>query len=233
MKQQLAYPYYRVSTKRQGKHGLGLAAQRRAVEDYARSKKLRLGKAYLEIESGKKNHRPVLERALMSCKCNGGMLLIAKLDRLSRNATFIGTVIESGISVKAVDYPNADKFILHVLAAVAELEGDTISKRTSEGLQVAKSRGRALGSYASTLAKLRREASEAFAVRMLLPFYKLRLEGFKTCRAMADELNRRGHPTFQDGARWHAQTVSRIIRQQRTLVRQRKEQQAKKEESSR
>jgi DNA invertase Pin-like site-specific DNA recombinase len=213
MKQQLAYPYYRVSTKRQGKHGLGLAAQRRAVEDFARSKKLCIGKAYLEIESGKNNRRPVLERALMSCKCNGGMLLIAKLDRLSRNATFIGTVIESGIPVKAVDYPNADKFILQILAAVSELEGDMISKRMSEGLQVVKSRGKALGSYAVTLAQRRREASAAFAARMLLPFYKLRLEGFRTCRAMADELNRRGRATFQKGARWHAQTVSRIIRQ--------------------
>ena len=220
---QLAYPYYRVSTKRQGKSGLGLAAQRRTVEDYARANGFHLGKAYLEIESGKTNHRPVLARALKSCQCNGGTLLIAKLDRLSRRSTFVGTLIESRIPFKAVDYPNADKFILHVLAAVAELEGDMISKRTSEGLQIAKERGKALGSYARTLAKLRREASDAVALHMLLPFYKLRLEGFRTCRAMAAELNRRGCATFQKGGHWHAQTVSRIVRQQHELMRRKKE----------
>jgi DNA invertase Pin-like site-specific DNA recombinase len=197
MKQQLAYPYYRVSTKRQGKSGLGLAAQRRAVEDYARANGFHLGKAYLEIESGKTNRRPVLERALKSCQCNGGTLLIAKLDRLSRRSTFIGMLIESRIPFKAVDYPNADKFILHILAAVAELEGDMISKRTSEGLQIAKERGKLFGSYARTLVKLRREASNAFALHMLLPFYKLRIEGFRTCRAMADELNRRDVQPFK------------------------------------
>jgi DNA invertase Pin-like site-specific DNA recombinase len=210
---QLAYPYYRVSTMRQGRSGLGLAAQRKAVEDYARAHGFRLGKAYVEIESGRKNKRPILSRALQSCKANRATLLIAKLDRLSRNVVFVSSLMESGIEFKAVDNPNANKLVLHILAAFAEHERDEISKRTKDALQAAKSRGTALGNFGRTvLAERNRKAAQGFALKMRLSLYRLRKEGFTTVRAIAAELNTRNVPTYQKNARWHPATVSKILR---------------------
>lgn len=211
---QLAYPYFRVSTKRQGKEGYSLAAQRKAVEDYARANGIRLGKAYIEIESGRKKHRPVLERAIATCKANGGLLLIAKLDRLSRSEAFIATLRESDVVFRAVDNPHADKFTIHILAAVAEKESDDIRQRTTAALQVAKERGVQLGRFGKEVLSVRnREAATAFALRMRLPLYRLKKQGFTTVRAIAGELNRLAMPTYRKGRhRWHPATVHNVLK---------------------
>src|SRR6516162_4186183 len=129
--------YYRVSTDRQGKSGLGLDAQRKAVEDYLNGGRWTLVDEFTEIESGKRNDRPKLEEALAACKKQKAKLVIAKLDRLSRNLAFIATLMDSGVEFVAVDNPHANKLTVHILAAVAQHERDLISQRTKDALQAA------------------------------------------------------------------------------------------------
>jgi len=135
--------YLRVSTDRQGKSGLGLEAQRKAVADHVAGKG-EIAAEYVEIESGKKNDRPQLARALAEAKRIGAVLLIAKLDRLARNVAFIANLLEAGVEIAAADMPEANRFLLHVMAAVAEHEAQAISDRTRAALAAAKARGVAL-----------------------------------------------------------------------------------------
>jgi DNA invertase Pin-like site-specific DNA recombinase len=136
--------YLRVSTDRQGKSGLGLEAQRAAVADHVAGKG-EIAAEYVEIESGKKNDRPQLACALAEAKRIGAVLLIAKLDRLARNVAFIANLLEAGVEIAAADMPEANRFLLHVMAAVAEHEAQAISDRTRAALAAAKARGVALG----------------------------------------------------------------------------------------
>ena len=129
--------YLRVSTERQGQSGLGLEAQRAAVAAHV------LGRGevvaeFVEVESGKRSDRPELARALVEAKRAGAVLLIAKLDRLARNVAFIANLLESGVEVTAADMPEANRFLLHIMAAVAEQEGRAISERTRSALAAAK-----------------------------------------------------------------------------------------------
>jgi DNA invertase Pin-like site-specific DNA recombinase len=110
--------YFRVSTDRQGKSGLGLEAQRKSVLDYLDGGRWELVAEFMEIESGKHNDRPELEKALATCKKQKAKLVIAKLDRLSRNLAFIATLMDSGVEFVAVDNPHANKLTIHILAAV-------------------------------------------------------------------------------------------------------------------
>ena len=112
--------YYRVSTDKQGKSGLGLDAQRRAVQQYLNGGTWSLIGEFTEIESGKRNERPELAKALAACKRQKAKLVIAKLDRLSRNLAFIATLMDSGVEFIAVDNPHANKLTVHILAAVAQ-----------------------------------------------------------------------------------------------------------------
>ena len=137
--------YFRVSTDRQGKSGLGLDAQRDAVMDYLNGGRWALVGEFTEVESGKHADRPELEKALAACKKQRAKLVIAKLDRLSRNLAFIATVMESGVEFVAVDNPHANKLTVHILAAVAQHEREMISERTKAALAAAKKRGQRLG----------------------------------------------------------------------------------------
>src|SRR5437870_6269731 len=137
--------YFRVSTDRQGKSGLGLEAQRKSVLDYLDGGRWDLVGEFTEIESGKHNDRPELEKALAACKKQKARLVIAKLDRLSRNLAFIATLMDSGVEFTAVDNPHANKLTIHILAAVAQHEREMISERTKAALQAAKARGKQLG----------------------------------------------------------------------------------------
>jgi DNA invertase Pin-like site-specific DNA recombinase len=136
--------YFRVSTDRQGRSGLGLEAQRRSVLDYLNGGRWELTAEFTEVESGKRSDRPELDKALAACKKYKAKLVIAKLDRLSRNLAFIATLMDSGEFV-AVDNPHANKLTIHILAAVAQHEREIISARTSAALQAAKARGKRLG----------------------------------------------------------------------------------------
>src|SRR5262249_29946080 len=138
--------YYRVSTARQGRSGLGLAAQRKAVEDYLNGGRWRLLAEYTEVESGKgADNRPQLQKALQHAKVTGATLVIAKLDRLSRNAAFLLALGDAGIKFVAADLPEANPLVVGVMAVIAEHEREAISKRTKEALQAAKRRGVMLG----------------------------------------------------------------------------------------
>ncbi|MEZ5584447.1 MAG: recombinase family protein [Candidatus Competibacteraceae bacterium] len=133
--------YYRVSTDRQGRSGLGLEAQQQAVAAFVAQRGGVLTENFIEIESGRKNNRPQLAAALSACRQHRATLVIAKLDRLARNVYFISGLLESGVDFVAVDMPEADKLTIHILAAVAEHEREMISQRTKAALQAAKARG--------------------------------------------------------------------------------------------
>src|SRR3954453_14706379 len=137
--------YYRVSTARQGQSGLGLEAQRTAVEDFLDGGNWQLVAEVVEIESGKRSDRPKLQEALRLCRLHNPTLIIAKLDRLARNVAFISNLMESGVEFTAVDFPQANKLTVHILAAVAEHEAQMILARTKAALAAANARGRKLG----------------------------------------------------------------------------------------
>jgi len=138
--------YLRVSTRKQGASGLGLEAQREAVAQYAKREGLRVVAEYVEIESGKKADRPELIKAMQHCGAAKACLVVAKLDRLARNVAFLSRLMESGLDFVALDNEHANKFTLHVLAAVAEQEARATSERTRVALAAAKRRGVLLGS---------------------------------------------------------------------------------------
>jgi DNA invertase Pin-like site-specific DNA recombinase len=137
--------YLRVSTARQGISGLGLEAQRESVAQYLNGGHWTLVQEVVEVESGKRNDRPAIAEALRLCRLHRATLIIAKLDRLARNVHFISSLMESGIEFIAVDFPQANRLTVHILAAVAEHEAAMISARTVAALGAAKARGVALG----------------------------------------------------------------------------------------
>ena len=127
--------YYRVSTPKQGISGLGLDAQKTAVVDYLDGGRWKLIAEFTEVESGKKNGRPELARARALCRIHNATLIIAKLDRLARNVAFISNLMEAGVEFVAVDFPQANRLTVHILAAVAEHEAQMISERTKAALK--------------------------------------------------------------------------------------------------
>lgn len=132
--EKLYVSYLRVSTDKQGIDGLGINAQREAI---IKTFGLPI-EEFVEVESGKKNNRPELMKAIEYCKENDCILAIAKIDRLSRNVSFISALMDSGVEFKAADNPHLDKFTIHILAAVAQNERETISKRVKAALDVRK-----------------------------------------------------------------------------------------------
>lgn len=137
--------YLRVSTKEQGRSGLGLEAQREAVASFLSGQGARLAHEFIEVESGKRSDRPKLAEALTMCRALGARLVVAKIDRLARNVHFVSGLMESGVDFVAADMPSVNRLTIHVLAAVAEEEARAISKRTKDALAAAKARGQKLG----------------------------------------------------------------------------------------
>jgi len=211
--------YLRVSTDRQGKSGLGLDAQRKAVADHVAGKG-EIAAEYVEIESGKKNDRPQLARALAEAKRIGAVLLIAKLDRLARNVAFIANLLEAGVEIAAADMPEANRFLLHVMAAVAEHEAQAISDRTRAALAAAKARGVSLGWSMPGRAGEQRQAARKGAERNarkadqhaanVLPVIRQVAARGASLRQIADELNTRGIKTARGGL-WYAATVRNVM----------------------
>lgn len=210
---QKAVAYYRVSTERQGRSGLGLEAQQRSVEDFARRNEFELVYEYVEIESGKRNLRHGLNAALSECRKEHATLLIAKLDRLSRSVAFISTLMESGVEFKVVDNPYAEKFTLHILAAVAQKEREDISKRTTDALAAAKLRGVELGTYGRKVLSARNKIlADEFARKMQPIIAAIKGRGITTIRAIATELNKLNIPTYYKAShKWHLNTVHKLI----------------------
>lgn len=212
--------YLRVSTDKQGHSGLGIEAQRKAVNDYLNGDNGQLLAEYVEVESGKRNDRPQLLAALAHAKATGATIIIAKLDRLARNVAFISNLMESGVEFVAVDMPMANRLTVHVLAAVAEHEREMISQRTKAALAAAKARGirfgnpngaRALRGRGNVPAVAAVKASAAAHTAQVLPVIEaIRAEGTTSLHAIAAELNRRGILTAR-GGQWYATTVRNTL----------------------
>ena len=210
--------YLRVSTKRQGESGLGLEAQRSAVAACASDGQII--SEYVEVESGKNSDRPELAKALREAKKQKAALLIARLDRLARDSVFIGTTIKSGVDIVAADMPAANKFILHILAAVAEQEADLISARTKAALAARKARGESHGwAMPSRLHEVKSAVRDATAARIakadrhaanVLPVIDTIKATGASLRQIAHALNERGIKTARGGV-WYATTVANVI----------------------
>lgn len=211
---QKAIPYYRVSTARQGESGLGLEAQQKAVRDYAAKFNIVLLQECIEIESGRKSNRPILLNALDDCKKQNAVLLIAKLDRLSRNVAFIAKLMEAGIDFLAVDNPHANKLMLHIMAAFAEHEREQTSKRTKAALASAKHRGIQLGKNGrDILSKKNKALANGFALKMQPVIAGLKEEGYLSIRALTSALNGRNIlPYSGSKARWHTHSVYVLLK---------------------
>lgn len=204
--------YFRVSTDRQGRSGLGLDAQRVAVASYVIGRKL-LSEC-IEIESGRKNDQPQLAAALILCRLHKAQLVIAKLDRLARSVALVSSLMESGVEFVAADMPEANRFMLHIMAAVAEHEREMISQRTRDALVAAKARGTRLGNPRPDLAAMRSAISyrvAKFQVGVLPVIKALRAEG-QSLRAIAADLNAKGITAPRGGA-WHPASVRAVLKQ--------------------
>jgi DNA invertase Pin-like site-specific DNA recombinase len=229
MSRQRLIAYRRVSTARQGVSGLGLEAQDAAVASYAQAAGGVILRAYTEVETGKRNDRPELGKALADCKRSRAVLVLAKLDRLARNARFLLTLIESGVDVAFCDLPSVPpgavgKFLLTQMAAVAELEAGLISERTKAALAAYKARGGLLGAARPGAHRLKgganpkaakragevSRANAAAAYADLAPLLsEMRAEGL-SLRRIAGRLNEEGHTTRR-GKAWNAMQVRRCL----------------------
>ena len=228
-----AVAYYRVSTAAQGRSGLGLQAQRAAVADLARTRDLNLLAEFTKVESGKRNDRPVLAQALHHARMTNAVLVIAKLDRLSRNAAFLLTLRDSGVRFLAADVPDANDLTIGVLAVIAQAEREAISRRTREALATIKQKidrgethvsartGRvvsrlgnptgsaALGHFAGNLAlakqaKANRSRERRRQIEEVV--WVIKEAGHSSAYAIAAQLNRRGISSPR-GGRWYASTT--------------------------
>lgn len=213
--------YYRVSTQKQGRSGLGLDAQKEAVRTFLSGGSLKLLAEVVEIESGKKDDRPKLAEALRLCRLLGARLLIAKLDRLSRDAHFLLGLQKSGVQFTAADMPEANEMVVGIMAVVAQAERKMISARTKAALAAAKARGTVLGGHRGV--KPSREDQEAgratqaaralARVADLSPVIRdLQASGAHSLGAIARGLNERGIPAARGGS-WSPMQVSRVLRQ--------------------
>ncbi len=211
MAEQRFIAYYRVSTDRQGRSGLGLDAQREAVNQFLAGRAATVIAEFVEIESGGKSDRPKLREALDVCQREKATLLIAKLDRLARSVAFISALMEAKTNFLAVDMPHASRLVLHVMAAFAEHEREMISQRTKAALAAAKARGVRLGANGAALAERHKADATAYAATLQEAITAATNAGAHTTRQIADHLNAAGLPS-RHGGRWHAENVARILR---------------------
>ena len=210
--------YLRVSTEKQGEQGHGINAQRQAIQNYLAASNSELLDEYVEVESGKKNDRPELKKAINRCKTSRSTLIIAKLDRLSRNMAFIANLMDAGIDFIACDNPFANRLTIHILAAIAEHEREMISRRTREALAAAKAKGIQLGGYRGTTLTdgIRQDALSARWTKSqeysanVIPVIREQLKAGYSLNATARFLNQQRIVTVR-GGKWTAKSVSRVV----------------------
>jgi DNA invertase Pin-like site-specific DNA recombinase len=236
--------YYRVSTGRQGKSGLGLDAQRAAVETYLNGGDWAVVEEFTEVESGKNADRPALDNALAAARLHRASLVVSKVDRLTRSVAFLSRLLEAGVDVRFADLPQIEgatgRFLLQQMVAVAELEAGMISKRTKDALAQARKRGVKLGGrrrkvigldargkkiYGNLVKGSARARAKAVAVTKqradaraadIAPTIKnLRAAGASSLRAIAAKLNEAGIPTARGHGTWSAVQVARILERTR------------------
>ena len=212
-----AISYLRVSTDKQGRSGLGIEAQRAAI-----ARRLQGAdplREFVEIESGKNNDRIQLREALDACRRTGATLIIAKLDRLSRNLAFIANLMESKVDFIACDLPDANAVTIGIMAVLAQHEREMISKRTKDALQAAKARGQILGkpenlknrekgTQRANITRSKKAAEFADRMRGVIEVHKA---GGLTLTATADKLNEAGELTATGKGKWSAAGVRAVI----------------------
>lgn len=218
--------YLRVSTVKQGNSGLGLEAQRSAIQTYADRMQATITKEFLEVESGKINDRVQLQEALHLAKVTGSVLVIAKLDRLSRNAAFLLTLRNAGVRFVAADMPDANELTVGIMSLIAQQEREAISKRTKDALQIAKQRlalvGKKLGCPNGADAfrrankgnvdglKAIQAKADSFADNLKPVVAALALEGITSLGGIAAAMNDRGMLTPR-GGNWYKSSVKNLL----------------------
>src|SRR5262245_37367004 len=216
--------YYRVSTQKQGRSGLGIEAQRQAVEHYLNGGAWEIIAEFTEVESGRRKDRPELERALGAARLHRVPLVVAKVDRLTRSVAFLSRLLEAGVDVRFADLPAIEgptgRFMLQQMAAVAELEAGFISQRTKAALAAARKRGVKLGgdrgvSLSKAARKAGRDAqaerADARAADLAPVIRELRKGGVTSFGAIARALTERGIPTPRGSMTWSPSQVSRAV----------------------
>lgn len=203
--------YTRVSTGKQQASGLGLAAQQEAIERYAERAGFPILATFTEVESGAAKDRPQLAAALDLCRRKKAVLLIARLDRLSRSLSFIAQLLEAGVDVRAADVPEANRLTLQLLAVFAEHERSMIRDRTKAALAAAKARGVKLGKHGAVLADQHRRAALDFAETIRPNVDLVLASGATTTRQIADGLNALDVET-REGGRWHHSSAARLLK---------------------
>ncbi|WP_137113319.1 recombinase family protein [Mesorhizobium sp. GR13] len=198
--------YYRVSTRKQSRSGLGLEVQQQKVRDYAASNGELLGE-FVETESGRKDDRIELSKAMNLARKSNASLLIAKLDRFSRRVSFIASMMEKGIPLTVVEMPNATDFQLHIFAALAQEERRLISERTKAALAQAKARGTKLGKNGKIIAEVNRSHAQQLAKTIRLPDGWVEM----SYSSIARELNE-AKVTTPNGNRFFPQTVKNLLK---------------------
>lgn len=204
MKQAIAY--YRVSTQRQGKSGLGLEAQQIAVNNYCQLSGYAIIREVIEVKSTRKGRIGLLQ-ALELCRQMKAILIVARLDRLGRDVEQIAGIVKSKVEIVVTDNPHANRFTIHILAAVAEDNRQRISETTKAALEAAKRRGVILGKNGTVLAIINKKAADEFAQKLSPMLIRLKNRGIITVRAVCIELNKKRIPTFRGDSRWHPSTV--------------------------
>jgi DNA invertase Pin-like site-specific DNA recombinase len=205
--------YYRVSTQQQGRSGLGLEAQRAAVLQHV-GQALEPGNEFTEVETGKGSNaldrRPVLKAALAEAKRTKATLIIAKLDRLARNVSFIAQLMESKVKFICADMPEATELTLHIMAAMAQHERQMISERTKAALAAAKARGVKLGNPSLDIDNTKRRVrAQQFADTLAPTLNAWQAQGFTQTR-MVEELNRLQIPAAK-GGEWSRLQLQRVL----------------------
>ncbi|MBR0934863.1 recombinase family protein [Bradyrhizobium jicamae] len=216
--------YYRVSTGKQGKSGLGIEAQHEAVRTYLNGGDWSIVGEFTEIESGKRSDRPALEQALAAARLHRAALVVSKVDRLTRSVAFLSRLLEAGVDVRFADLPAIEgatgRFMLQQMVAVAELEAGLISDRTKKALSAAKKRGTVLGGFRGVVPgrKMREASRKALQARSaaraadIAPAIKALQDAGKTSlREIAAGLNAQGIPTARGNGTWSAVQVARVL----------------------
>ena len=214
--------YLRVSTQKQGYSGLGLEAQKEIIQNYL-SDKIPIAE-YIEVESGRKTDkgRPKLKEALELCRKTSGKLIVAKLDRLARNVAFLSQLLESDVDIVFCDFPQGNKMMLHILAAISQYEAELIATRTKQALAAKKAKGYMLGNPEHLIGKLdeavaksvetnKRKAEENPNNKRAAAMLKVLAKEGRTLQEMADYLNEQGFTTSK-GYRFSRSSVYVLLK---------------------
>ena len=207
--------YTRVSTADQGKSGLGLEAQAEAISRFIAFDDFNLIETYTDIASGKDNNRPQLKAAMERCKKEKATLIVAKLDRLARNAKFLLEILDSGVPIQFCDFPDIQdnsmgRLMVTIMAGVAEWESGVISERTKAALKAAKANGVKLGTAGVERARLNKDKAQKVANALKPRILKLHKAGIRKPAAIADQLNTAQIPGSR-GGKWHPTSVRRLL----------------------